>query len=216
MRMRFNFCPALLTLAIVCGATPVSAQERTTATDSSHGSSSPGEGIKVHGDWTITLRNPDGSIARVHEFKNALSAQWGAPKLMRFLNGTHVPGPWAISLVFTAQSGCAPSAQCLITEPAPVNGYSNPNSHDLIKDISPAGVDAGKLVLRGSVRMTSAADLSLVTTSVLICPVATPLVCVPYQDAVGSSEEFTRRVLSSPIAVAADQLVEIKVVISFS
>ena len=31
-----------------------------------------GEGIKVHGRWTIEVRNPDGSLASRHEFQNDL------------------------------------------------------------------------------------------------------------------------------------------------
>ena len=30
------------------------------------------EGIKVHGHWTIDIRNPDGTLAQHHEFENAL------------------------------------------------------------------------------------------------------------------------------------------------
>lgn len=30
------------------------------------------DGIKVHGDWTVTVSNPDGSVDSVHEFKNSL------------------------------------------------------------------------------------------------------------------------------------------------
>ena len=31
------------------------------------------DGIKVHGDWTLTVSNPDGSVDSVHEFENDLS-----------------------------------------------------------------------------------------------------------------------------------------------
>ena len=31
------------------------------------------DGIKVHGDWTVTVSNPDGSVDSVHEFKNDLT-----------------------------------------------------------------------------------------------------------------------------------------------
>jgi hypothetical protein len=36
-------------------------------------SGAPG-GIKVHGEWTLSVRNPDGSLAAVHEFKNGAAA----------------------------------------------------------------------------------------------------------------------------------------------
>ena len=54
----------------------------------------PQEGIKVHGDWTLTVRNPDGTIAAVHEFKNALSLCRGGRRLARLLLGAAVPGQW--------------------------------------------------------------------------------------------------------------------------
>ena len=33
------------------------------------------EGIKVHGDWTVTITNPDGTLDAVHEFDNALTPE---------------------------------------------------------------------------------------------------------------------------------------------
>lgn len=32
----------------------------------------PHEGIKIHGHWSIVIKNPDGSVASRHEFENAL------------------------------------------------------------------------------------------------------------------------------------------------
>tara|TARA_B100001123_G_C15008991_1_gene906753 strand:- start:120 stop:761 length:642 start_codon:yes stop_codon:yes gene_type:complete len=36
-------------------------------------SGSTSEGIEVHGDWTITVSNPDGTVDSVHEFSNELA-----------------------------------------------------------------------------------------------------------------------------------------------
>jgi hypothetical protein len=30
------------------------------------------EGVQVHGDWVIDVRNPDGTLAHHHVFRNAL------------------------------------------------------------------------------------------------------------------------------------------------
>ena len=35
------------------------------------------DGIKVHGHWTVTVTNPDGTVDAVHEFDNKL-VDWGA------------------------------------------------------------------------------------------------------------------------------------------
>ena len=35
------------------------------------------DGIKVHGHWTVTVSNPDGTLDAVHEFENALGPNAG-------------------------------------------------------------------------------------------------------------------------------------------
>ena len=37
----------------------------------------PSDGIQVHGHWTVTVTNPDGTVDAVHEFENALSGTNG-------------------------------------------------------------------------------------------------------------------------------------------
>ena len=45
------------------------------------------DGIKVHGDWTLTVSNPDGSVDSVHEFENAFISSHGSAVLMWALMG---------------------------------------------------------------------------------------------------------------------------------
>jgi len=47
------------------------------------------DGIKLHGDWTVTVSNPDGSVDSVHEFKNDLNTK-GASFLTALLGGPPV------------------------------------------------------------------------------------------------------------------------------
>ena len=44
------------------------------------------DGIQVHGHWTVTVTNPDGTLDAVHEFDNALTG-YGARLLIRVLTG---------------------------------------------------------------------------------------------------------------------------------
>ena len=44
------------------------------------------DGINVHGHWTVTVTNPDGTVDAVHEFDNALS-QWGANTIRDLILG---------------------------------------------------------------------------------------------------------------------------------
>jgi hypothetical protein len=55
------------------------------------------EGIKVHGHWTIEVRNPNGTLVTHREFENALTPSGGL--CLSFIltrNGT--PGLWRIHL----------------------------------------------------------------------------------------------------------------------
>src|SRR5215470_17852538 len=53
------------------------------------------EGIKVHGDWTIVIRNQDGTVASRHEFKNALANFAILPQILA--HGGSV-GRWEVDL----------------------------------------------------------------------------------------------------------------------
>src|SRR2546423_1698687 len=55
------------------------------------------EGIKVHGHWTIEVRNPDGTLVTHREFENALTPG-GAMLLGLFLSRNKTPGLWRIHL----------------------------------------------------------------------------------------------------------------------
>jgi hypothetical protein len=60
------------------------------------------EGIKVHGHWTIEVKNPDGKVVTHREFENSL-AQYegisgGADLLTGMISGTYTPGVWLIDL----------------------------------------------------------------------------------------------------------------------
>ena len=48
-----------------------------------------GGGIQVHGHWTVTVTDPDGTVARVHEFDNALDSANGSALLTALLHGTN-------------------------------------------------------------------------------------------------------------------------------
>ena len=48
-----------------------------------------GDGIQVGAHWTVTVTDPDGTVARVHEFDNALDKTHGSALLASLLHGTH-------------------------------------------------------------------------------------------------------------------------------
>jgi hypothetical protein len=69
------------------------------------------EGIKVHGHWTIEVRNPDGKLVSHTEFENSLTST-GQQSIANLLLGYGVPGGFLVRLTdsnTTFVSGpCAP------------------------------------------------------------------------------------------------------------
>jgi len=91
----------------------------TTEKDESRG---PQEGIKVHGHWTITVRNADGSVAAHHEFENALAPE-GAATLTDALTLTPLPPPsWIIVLTLNTTGQPAVTDYFAKTTVQSVNG----------------------------------------------------------------------------------------------
>ena len=67
-------------------AVPAQAQWVEDALPAPDAEAPPSEGIQVHGHWTITVRNADGSVAERREFENALEA-FGSYLLVYLLDG---------------------------------------------------------------------------------------------------------------------------------
>jgi hypothetical protein len=90
------------------------------------------EGIKVHGHWTIEVRNPDGKLVSHTEFENALVQPGGASYITQLMLGTTVPGGYSIYMTSGPAAGgfgpCAGGDECIlsgsITSPTP-GSFSN-------------------------------------------------------------------------------------------
>jgi hypothetical protein len=155
----------------------------------------PDEGIKVHGHWTIELRNPDGSIAGHHEFENALVNQ-GAQVLATLLQGNAPRGLWIVQAGTPTGGGpCTPgSGLCLLAEPG-----VNFNSAGAIS-VGLAGNNQA-VRLSGTVTAGQDGDIGVVTTNQIVG---------------NQSFVFSQRTLPAPIHVVAGQTVAVSVVFSFS
>ena len=68
------------------------------------------DGIQVHGHWTVTVTDPDGTVDEVHEFENALMVS-GKEILTGLLAGEATPDKWEIGLFTPTSAGfsCAES-----------------------------------------------------------------------------------------------------------
>ena len=87
-----------------------------------------GEGITVHGHWTIDVRNPDGTLASHHEFENALVPTLGPQLLNRLLSSSNAIRTWDIQLSTISGGAAGP---CVPPGGSELNGVCNiagPNS----------------------------------------------------------------------------------------
>ncbi len=167
------------------------------------------DGIKVHGDWTIVVRNPDGSVAAQHQFKNSLAVSSNADMMLaRLLSGELVAGEWSIG--FTPGTLCNPNnSPCKIVK---AGGAIAGNANNLTAAVATSGPNAKKLVLTGSLRVVNAGNILEVFTTLTTCPgTTTAAACTNVRD-----DPATSHFLNPSIPVAANQMVDVTVVISFS
>ena len=164
-----------------------------------------GHGIKVHGRWTIEVRNPDGSLVSRQEFDNALVRHsqlgggahvfGGDRALTNFVMGFPMESNWRIVLADSIDEntnswfvGGACDGVCRM---AVTKGFS-PNQDAQLTGSVTVGQTAGQDGRRIGVVGTEIVDSG---TGVYI---------------------FSTRVLSQPVTIAPGQIVQVKVVFSFS
>ena len=76
------------------------------------------DGIKLHGHWTIDVKNPDGTQVQHHEFENQLQYD-GTQFLTALLSGYGVAGDYAIYFTnATAQATTSPTTNVVCPAPA--------------------------------------------------------------------------------------------------
>jgi hypothetical protein len=213
----------LLVCTILCGCTnsteSVSPAPNTAACPvaaSSFSGGAPQEGIKVHGHWTIEVRNPDGTLAERREFENYLYPPAGGQALASFLSRQASVGGWCIEMWASNsnESAFKPNNVCIIAEPAfPYNSQSYfknltvSSRHD-VSDIE----DAYKLVLSGTATALSDGKINWVSTAATLLSAS-----IPPSGAYSSTlYPFTQQDLVSAVNLSTGQQITVTVVISFS
>ena len=219
---RYNIREAVLVVIILAlayaggaqdkGAVPTTAPRETRVADNTEPPSGPHEGIKVHGHWTIVVKNSDGSIATQREFENALQVSEAAPYLAKVLGRTTTVGYWDIVLTSNDPNngtpciavGFAGPIRCHVSEPKKlVQGGASTNLTVTV---------GNTLIFAGSFTATANGKITTVGTLGGSCqPTLTPAAtCVGYE------VNFTAADISPAITVQTGQEVLVKVEISFS
>jgi hypothetical protein len=177
------------------------------------GSDGVQDGIKLHGNWVLDVRNPDGTLVRHSEFKNSLMAtgQAGLAKLLRGLpfyawvvtfNESHVINATEILPDLCAAIGLQMGiGQINVSEPSGPHGPG-----DGICFVSTLSVAApgNQLVMTGSFTVTRAGEIQRVVTH------------LQTQGGAVVDNRFTMATLPTPLPVAQGQIVQFTYTLSFS
>jgi hypothetical protein len=174
------------------------------------------ETIKVHGHWTIVVKNPDGSVASHREFENALFQGDGDVVLAAILSRTSSTGMWAIELDGpTAAKPChngTSGVQCEILEP---NGnlISGEEAFENLT-MQLAGTPKAQVILSGTAKSINGGQINLVSTFIGICNASVlPSSCGRYGSGI---HRLTMHTLTPPMTIVASQSINVTVTLSFS
>lgn len=189
MRVRAVGVLALMALVLAScgGATPEAA--------------GPTEGIQVHGDWTIDVYNPDGSLDEHHEFSNALGLRGGAQLINLLAGGLTTGGLWEIEL----SPGCPSSTGGTCSMPGIVAIGVDEDANGVF--------DLLRLV--GETTVEADAAIDRVVTNIGFCSSSvSPDACTNGEN----NNPFTARdfAAADTVPVSAGQTVQVQVDISFT
>ncbi|MDP2391317.1 MAG: hypothetical protein Q8N52_13390 [Acidobacteriota bacterium] len=177
------------------------------------------EGIKVHGEWVLEVRNPDGTLAMRAEFQNALTSA-GRAFLPRVLAGERRVGRWGVLIAGTGDLCTSPELGWDADDSLSLNfPESSARREDCAlydNNIPKFGLTVssvgGAIVLSGAVTIDGGGTVTHVATNYLDC--STIADGCPWGPM--ASGAFSRRQLPQPISVSSGQVVQVTVRISFS
>ncbi len=188
-----------------------------------------GEGIQVHGHWTIEVKDPDGKVAVHREFENSLFGGGnGASVLSSVLLGSAAIGGFQVLLGETPTGG---GQELLIVDTAAWPcAVTNPSVFCSTGVLTASSVLNG-FVLNGQIVGTPANPvpagiITEVNTGAFLCSNSSnpttysPSSCTSSGPAVGTGvtfliPTFTSATLATPIPVSAGQTIAANVQISF-
>jgi hypothetical protein len=168
-------------------------------------SAQPREGITVHGHWVIDVRNPDGTLSSHADFQNALTPG-GAFILAMLLSREATPGAahWTIELGPNSNLGAPFGRNGAFILSASIFEAAL-GDHYGFGTLTLARQDS-TVVLKGTATASAAGELIHVSTGLVI----------NIQGVMGTPTQFSGTMLPNGIPLAAGQIIQVTVTLSFS
>jgi hypothetical protein len=186
-----------------------SVAEEKSSRDGSH------EGIKVHGHWTIEVKNPDGTVVTHREFENSLYPSFGASFLAQVLGRQITPGAWYLTLDGSVPPCSSPvgGTRCSIFE----TGFSITITSYVFQTLSSTVGAAGSLILSGTAVAGQNGTIDTVGSHNFSCALGVSLAtCLSGTVTPLTPYTFTSATLSPAVNVSPGQTIAVTVNISFS
>jgi hypothetical protein len=203
--------------AIMFAALPISLSARQNAPQAAAREEG---GIKIRGHWVLEVRDPNGALAKRREFDNSLTS-FGSQTLAKLLTQNASLGKWTVRLAGTTNT-CAggtlfnvPASVCYIVDSTASN---LPLGTAAFPTLTVQNV-SNQIVMTGSYTALAAGDITNVQTlSVTCAPTTSGSSCTTA--ALGSlpftsHDLVTAQGAPAPLVVAAGQIVQVSVTISF-
>jgi hypothetical protein len=142
------------------------------------------EGIKVHGHWTIEVKNADGTVASHSEFENAIVNGYGQDVITGTLSGEYVSGGFFISLNGSVGTGsgdglCGNFGNCTLTDSRNTTICPPANSPGVCGHLTYTpnptpgpGFSTVGYTLAGTIPPSNAGTITSVASGVTICAVS--------------------------------------------
>lgn len=207
MRRTLGLVATLTLVLVACGTTEA------VQPGAAHDGAAASEGIQVHGDWVIEVREPDGSLAERREFANSIFGDGALPVLLSG-DATIAVNGWSVRL---EQSGGAPGpCEYSWLEPARCEIYESgfPGSDTYRFDTLSVDLTISRTVqLRGTAIAALDGDIGRVSTWIGICDTDQSPDDCGYASAISP---FTMQSLAEGIPVFAGQQILVIVTLSFS
>jgi hypothetical protein len=194
-------------LILMLGATAPNALAQGKTSAEQESPRGPNDGIKVHGHWTIDIKNADGTPASHHEFENALTTD-GAGGLSQLLGHGETIIGWGIRIDSGSLAVSSPcNGSCNVIESVATAVSDFPPLLNVT--VPTSGPNAGMLVLSASVTAQNPTEVEVVRTFFY----STPSNC----QGCSTMHTFSQRTLSPPIqGILTGQVIQVTVVLSFS
>ncbi len=195
------------------------------------------QGIKMHGHWTIDVRNPDGTLVQHRDFENSIQYD-GQNYLTALMSGYAVAGNYAI--YFSNSTATTTNAVCTSgTYPycAIVQSLTNGQGPTFCSfytcvgglTVTPTFGTGPTVKLAGNITAPNGGIIATVYTAPAGCTAVgnstyppttiatiTPAQCLASTSGYSMGGTSTATTLASPVTVVAGQIIQITVTLSFS